>query len=40
MGLGLCGLLLLFSLMLMRDLGTTMEGYGRSHDGNLMIAEA
>ena len=40
MGLGLCGLLLLFSLMLMRDLGTTMEGYGRDHDGNLMIAEA
>ncbi|WP_137751912.1 FtsX-like permease family protein [Sphingopyxis sp. L1A2A] len=40
MGLGLCGFLLLFSLMLMRDLGTTMEGYGRSHDGNLMIAEA
>lgn len=40
MGLGLCGLLLLFSLMLMRDLGTTMEGYGRNHDGNLMIAEA
>jgi putative ABC transport system permease protein len=40
MGLGLCGLLLLFSLMLMRDLGTTMEGYGRNHDGNMMIAEA
>ena len=40
MGLGLCGLLLLFSLMLMRDLGTTMESYGRSHDGNLMITEA
>jgi predicted lysophospholipase L1 biosynthesis ABC-type transport system permease subunit len=40
MGLGLCGLLLLFSLMLMRDLGTTMEGHGRIHDGNLMIAEA
>jgi len=40
MGLGLCGLLLLFSLMLMRDLGTTMESHGRSHDGNLMIAEA
>ena len=40
MGLGLCGLLLLFSLMLMRDLGTTMEGYSRIHDGNLMIAEA
>ena len=40
LGLGLCGLLLLFSLMLMRDLGTTMEGYGRTHDGNLMIADA
>ncbi|HEV7340495.1 MAG TPA: FtsX-like permease family protein [Sphingopyxis sp.] len=40
MGLGLSGLLLLFSLMLMRDLGTTMEGYSRNHDGNLMIAEA
>ncbi len=40
MGLGLCGLLLLFSLMLMRDLGTMMESHGRSHDGNLMIAEA
>jgi putative ABC transport system permease protein len=40
MGLGLCGLLLLFSLMLMRDLGATLERYNRSHDGNLMIAEA
>jgi len=40
LGLGLCGLLLLFTLMLMRDLGTTMEGYGRSHDGNLMISDA
>lgn len=40
MGLGLCGLLLLFSLMLMRDLGQTLERYNRTHDGNLMIAEA
>lgn len=40
LGLGLCGLLLLFTLMLMRDLGTTMEGYNRAHDGNLMIADA
>ena len=40
MGLGLCGLLLLFSLMLMRDLGETLEQYNRTHDGNLMIAEA
>ena len=40
LGLGLCGLLLLFTLMLMRDLGTTMEGHNRSHDGNLMISDA
>jgi predicted lysophospholipase L1 biosynthesis ABC-type transport system permease subunit len=40
LGLGLCGLLLLFTLMLMRDLGATMERYGRSHDGNLLIADA
>ncbi len=40
LGLGLCGLLLLFTLMLMRDLGTTMEGFSRSHDGNLVISEA
>lgn len=40
MGLGLCGLLLLFTLMLMRDLGATMESYSRSHDGNLVISEA
>jgi putative ABC transport system permease protein len=40
LGLGLCGLLLLFTLMLMRDLGTTMESHGRSHDGNLLISEA
>ncbi len=40
LGLGLCGLLLLFTLMLMRDLGATMEGYSRSHDGNLLISEA
>jgi predicted lysophospholipase L1 biosynthesis ABC-type transport system permease subunit len=40
LGLGLCGLLLLFTLMLMRDLGETMESYGRSHDGNLMISDA
>ncbi len=39
LGLGLCGLLVLFTLMLMRDLGVTMENYGRSHDGNLMISE-
>ena len=40
LGLGLCGLLLLFTLMLMRDLGGTMERHARTHDGNLLIAEA
>ncbi|SDE10940.1 ABC transporter permease [Kordiimonas lacus] len=40
MGLGLCGLLLLFTLMLMRDLSSMMEGYARTHDGNLMVTEA
>ncbi len=40
MGLGLCALLLLFTLMLMRDLGSTIERYNRTHDGNLIIAEA
>jgi putative ABC transport system permease protein len=40
LGLGLCGLLLLFTLMLMRDLGATLERHSRSHDGNLLIAEA
>ncbi|WP_417451894.1 ABC transporter permease [Kordiimonas sp.] len=40
LGLGLCGLLLLFTLMLMRDFGTMMEGYVRTHDGNLIISEA
>jgi putative ABC transport system permease protein len=40
LGLGLCGLLLLFTLMLMRDLGATMERHSRSHDGNLLISDA
>ena len=40
LGLGLCALLVLFSLMLMRDLGATMATQGRIHDGNLIIADA
>lgn len=40
LGLGLCGLLLLFTLTLARDLSATMESHRRSHDGNLLIAEA
>ncbi|OAO04709.1 hypothetical protein A8B75_06010 [Sphingomonadales bacterium EhC05] len=39
LGLGLCSLLLLFTLMLMKDIGDTMKGYTRANDGNLMVAE-
>lgn len=39
LGLGLCSLLLLFTLMLMKDIGSTMEGYTRANNGNLMVAE-
>ncbi len=39
LGLGLCSLLLLFTLMLMKDIGATMEGYTRANNGNLMVAE-
>ncbi|WP_100642932.1 ABC transporter permease [Alteromonas facilis] len=40
MGVGLCAFLLLFTLMLLRDIGDTMEGYQRQHDGNLMVSQA
>lgn len=40
LGLGLCGLMVLFTLMLMRDLGGMMERYSRQHDGNLLISDA
>ncbi|NVJ96627.1 MAG: permease [Alphaproteobacteria bacterium] len=40
MGLGLCGLLLLFTMMLMRDLGGMMESHARTHDGNLLVSQA
>jgi predicted lysophospholipase L1 biosynthesis ABC-type transport system permease subunit len=39
MGLGLCCLLLLFTLMLMKDIGTEIERSTRTHDGNLIISE-
>ncbi|WP_394202918.1 ABC transporter permease [Shewanella waksmanii] len=39
-GVGLCAFLLLFTLMLMRDLGETMQAYQRQHDGNLLISQA
>jgi len=40
LGLGLCGLLLLFTLMLMRDIGNSMDRYTRTNDGNLLISNA
>lgn len=40
LGVGLCAFLLLFTLMLLRDLGGTMEAYQRQHDGNLMVSQA
>ena len=39
MGLGLCCLLLLFTLMLMKDFGIAIEQNTRTHDGNLIVSE-
>lgn len=39
-GVGLCAFLLLFTLMLLRDIGATMQVYQRQHDGNLMVSQA
>lgn len=40
LGVGLSAFLLLFTLMLMKDLGQTMSAYQRQHDGNLLISQA
>ncbi|MDC2888998.1 ABC transporter permease [Psychrosphaera algicola] len=40
LGIGLSTFLLLFTLMLLRDLGDTMVSYQRTHDGNVMISQA
>ncbi|MFY8350585.1 ABC transporter permease [Pseudoalteromonas sp. SSM20] len=40
LGVGLCAFLLLFTLMLLRDLGQTMSMYQRQHDGNVFISQA
>ena len=40
LGVGLCAFLLLFTLMLLRDLGNTMANYQRQHDGNLLVSQA
>ena len=40
LGVGLCAFLLLFTLMLLRDLGSTMNAYSRKHDGNVLVTQA
>lgn len=40
LGVGLCAFLLLFTLMLMRDLGSTISAYERQHNGNLLVSQA
>ena len=40
LGIGLCSFLLLFTLMLMKDLGDTMSAYERVHNGNLLVSQA
>ena len=40
LGLGLCAFLLLFTLMLLRDLASSMQAYQREHDGNLLVSQA
>ncbi|WP_286263487.1 ABC transporter permease [Thalassotalea atypica] len=39
-GVGLSAFLLLFTLMLLKDLGATMSSYQRQHDGNLIVSQA
>lgn len=40
LGLGLCATLLLFTLMLMKDIGNAMHSQLRAENGNLMISDA
>lgn len=40
LGVGLCAFLLLFTLMLLKDLGASMSNYQRQHDGNVMVSQA
>ena len=40
LGLGLCVTLMLFTLMLMKDIGAAMESQTRAANGNLMITDA
>lgn len=40
LGIGLSTFLLLFTLMFLKDLGDTMSSYERTHNGNVMVAQA
>ncbi|WNC67711.1 FtsX-like permease family protein [Thalassotalea nanhaiensis] len=40
LGIGLSTFLLLFTLMLLKDIGDTMTSYQRTHDGNVMVSQA
>ncbi|KKO49361.1 permease [Arsukibacterium sp. MJ3] len=40
LGIGLAAFLLLFTLMLLKDLGDTMAAHQREHDGNLLVTQA
>lgn len=40
LGTGLAAFLLLFTLMLLKDLGNSMAQYQRQHDGNLVVSQA
>jgi predicted lysophospholipase L1 biosynthesis ABC-type transport system permease subunit len=40
LGIGLSTFLLLFTLMFLKDLGDTMMSYERTHNGNVMVAQA
>ncbi|NRQ42129.1 permease [Rheinheimera sp. YQF-2] len=40
LGIGLAAFLLLFTLMLLKDLGDNMAAHQRAHDGNLLVTQA
>ena len=40
MGVGLCATLLLFSLVMLKDIGASMQQYTRTQDGNLLVSKA
>ncbi|MBU1310342.1 MAG: permease [Gammaproteobacteria bacterium] len=40
LGIGLAAFLLLFTLMLLKDLGDSMTAHQRAHDGNLLVSQA